>query len=82
MKTFHRWTMTLSLNNNKKLTSHFINRVKYTLHPTYAKNMLNVYDPPFSLTRLAWGWFDVTIEITFQKRTGLPNAVLVHTLRF
>ena len=54
----------------------------YILHPTYANSVIKVIQPPFSIARLAWGYFDVTMKIKFYPKYGLDDIELVHGLKF
>ena len=54
----------------------------YHLHPTYAVSRIIVREAPFLLSRVAWGYFEVTMKIEFQPATGLGTKTLYHMLEF
>ena len=64
-KLMHRWCMYLSLANDVNETSKFIKSVTYLLHPTYKVNKIKITQPPFLLSRVAWGYFEVGMQIEF-----------------
>ena len=80
----NRWIMQLSINvgDGKEHVSKYIQEVMYILHPTYAKSVIKITEPPFRITRLAWGYFDVTMKITFKRKFKIGTVDLVHNLKF
>ena len=78
----HRWGTFVSINGDSALTTRYIRSITYHLHPTYPESSIKVAKPPFELSRLAWGWFEVRFEIEFQPGTGLSKKDLHHTLIF
>lgn len=63
---WHKWGMFLCLNNDKKATQKFIKKVTYTLHSSYNNSRINVVETaPFLLTKMAWGYFEIQIEVEF-----------------
>jgi predicted house-cleaning noncanonical NTP pyrophosphatase (MazG superfamily) len=61
----HRWAMFISLDNDNRLTRKFIKSVTYKLHPTYKISSIKVSEPPFLLSRTAYGWFNIECHIEF-----------------
>ncbi|KAI8611681.1 yeats family-domain-containing protein [Chytriomyces sp. MP71] len=44
----------------------FITRVRFHLHPDYAPNdIIDVHNPPFSITRYGWGEFPLRVRLYF-----------------
>ena len=78
----NRWCMFMSLSNDVAETSKFIKSVTYHLHPTYRVNKIKVTEAPFLLSRTAWGYFEISMDIEFQKSTGLGVKKLTHMLEF
>lgn len=78
----HRWGTFVTINGDPALTSRYIKSVTYHLHPTYPEPVVKTEKPPFELTKLAWGWFEVRFEIVFQPTTGVKKRNLHHTLIF
>ena len=44
--------------------------------------MITVTEAPFLLSRLGWGYFDVTMDVEFQPWTGIKPLTMVHELCF
>ena len=78
----HRWVMFVCLNNDKDATQKIIKSVTYHLHPTFKPSVIKVEEAPFLLSRVGWGYFDVEVDIEFQKSTGLGLKKVVHELCF
>ena len=74
--------MFVCLNNDKDATSKFIKQVTYHLHPTFKPAVITVTDPPFLLSRVGWGYFEITMVVEFQPWTGLGTKKLTHELSF
>ena len=79
---WHRWAMFLTLSDGAIPIERYIKSVTYHLHPTYKVSEIKVTVPPFIMSRLAWGYFDVTMDIEFQPSTGIGMKKLVHGLCF
>lgn len=80
-KNSHRWCMFVSLQNPEE-TARYIKSVTYHLHPTFKPNKIKVTEPPFLLSRVGWGWFEVEMDLEFQESTGLGTKRLCHMLCF
>ena len=78
----NEWIMNLSINDGKENVGKYIQSVTYILHPTYANSVIKVIQAPFTIRRLAWGYFDVTMKIKFFPKYGQEDVELVHNLRF
>jgi transcription initiation factor IIF auxiliary subunit len=65
MKVSNRWSMFLSIDNNKAITEKFINKVVYYLHPSYKVSRIEALDHPYLLSRTSFGTFIVGCEIHF-----------------
>ncbi len=75
--------MFITLNNESvDETSKFIKSVTYHLHPTFNPNKIKVEQAPFLLSRIGWGYFEVTMDVEFTKITGLGTRTLTHELGF
>ena len=61
----NKWCMSMRINNSDFDTGKFIRSVTYTLHPTYERPVLKATIAPFLISRLAWGYFNVEMEIEF-----------------
>jgi transcription initiation factor IIF auxiliary subunit len=51
----HRWCMYLSLENDKKLTEQYIEKVVYHLHPCYVEKRIEIRSHPYLLSRTVYG---------------------------
>ena len=81
-KNSHRWCMFVSLNGNPEETAKYIKSVTYHLHPTFKPNKIRVDEAPFLLSRVGWGYFEITMDIEFQPDTGLGTKQMAHMLEF
>ena len=57
--------MFLCLNGSTEETSKYIKSVTYHLHPTFKPPKIVVTEAPFLLSRVGWGYFEVTMDIEF-----------------
>ena len=64
------------------LTKRFIKEVKYVLHPTYKVNKITITEPPFLLSRVAYGSFNIEVTVVFQAWTKQKPVSLNHMLIF
>ena len=65
VKNTHRWCMFLVLNGSNTETGKYIKQVTYHLHPTFKPSKIVVKEPPFLLSRLGWGFFEVEMDLEF-----------------
>lgn len=75
-KRVHEWTLELRVD---ELDAAFINKVIYTLHPSFSEHIIEVIEPPFRLTRIGWGTFTVVAEIQLKDGRSLTVS---HELSF
>ncbi|PWZ03129.1 protein AF-9 [Testicularia cyperi] len=61
--------------------SHFIKRVQFKLHDTYAQPTRNIDKPPFSVTETGWGEFEIQIKIFFVPEANEKPITLFHHLK-
>ena len=78
----NQWTMELSIFDGVEKVGRYIKEVTYTLHPTYAVPVITVKKAPFTLQKIAWGYFDVQVKIKFQDKFNMKDVILVHNLCF
>eukprot|EP01083_Nonionella_stella_P123429 371906_1 len=64
------WTMFVSTSPTDVVPPSSISRVTYYLHPTFQPNMITVFESPFYLSRIGWGYFEVKADIIFKNDTG------------
>lgn len=73
--------MELSINDGNENIAKYISSVTYFLHASFAKKVVRVTEPPFRITRLSAGYFDVTMQIAFLPKFKQKEVILVHNLR-
>lgn len=61
--------------------SHFIKRVQFKLHDTYAQPTRNIDKPPYSVTETGWGEFEIQIKIFFVPEANEKPITLFHHLK-
>ena len=58
--------MYITLNSEQtNETAKFIKSVTYHLHPTFKPSVIKVEQPPFLLSRIGWGYFDIDFDVEF-----------------
>ncbi|KAJ3238351.1 YEATS domain-containing protein 2 [Chytriomyces hyalinus] len=61
----------------------FITQVRFHLHPDYAPNeIIDVFAPPFTLTRYGWGEFSVRVRLYFVDPNRNKPQDVIYTLKF
>ena len=58
-----------------------MSKVVFNLHPTFHNPTREVSDPPFELSEMGWGEFDLTAVLHFVDAAGEPPLELAHKLR-
>lgn len=76
-KRWRRWTLSVEPSVPDTIAS-----VRVGLHPTFSPAVLELSEPPFSITRTGWGVFDVDVTVRFRPELGFEDVVAVHTLSF
>merc|ERR1712224_886303 len=90
----HKWTLFVELQQNSSSIAEFVEKVKFKLAPYYTawprsdnhsvrvgKNP-EVRTAPFEVTRVGWGYFPVTIVITWKSCLASPPTEIEHELCF
>ena len=79
----HRWTMFVKQKGPTPIPSSssslLIKHVEFQLHPTFVPPSITVAEPPFSISRLGWGVFNITVIVEF---TNGQLETFVHKLSF
>jgi len=73
----HEWTMELRFESPEDAA--LVQKVRYTLHETFADPVVEVVEPPFCLTRVGWGTFAVKAQLVLNDGRTLE---LEHDLSF
>ncbi|PVG03667.1 yeats-domain-containing protein [Serendipita vermifera] len=61
--------------------SHFIKRVTFKLHESFANPSRVVDKPPFEVTETGWGEFEIQIRVAFSTESGEKPITLFHVLK-
>eukprot|EP01125_Pyxidicula_operculata_P007389 TRINITY_DN2519_c0_g1_i1.p1 TRINITY_DN2519_c0_g1~~TRINITY_DN2519_c0_g1_i1.p1 ORF type:complete len:596 (-),score=191.35 TRINITY_DN2519_c0_g1_i1:152-1939(-) len=77
-KLVHDWTLYVRGSDVSA-----IERVEFTIHPSYTPNKIIVYAAPFEVQRFGWGYFESEATIYFKSGTPYPPSIVVkHVLDF
>jgi len=75
----HKWTLFVRGPNSENLST-FISKVSFTLHPSFAEPLREVYSAPFEVTEMGWGEFEANIRLHF-KDEGEQPIDLIHMIK-
>ena len=78
----HKWCMFMKVDEDNELTSKIIKSVTYKLFPGFKPRVVQLLKPPFLLSRVGWGYFDVEIEVEFHRKFNLSKRTIWHELSF
>ncbi|CDW73750.1 yeats family protein [Stylonychia lemnae] len=84
----HKWKVFIRIVRSREdkailKASQFIEKVVFTLDPSFIEDEIEIKKEPFELSKIGWGTFDIPIEIFFKKETGKTDTVsLNHLLNF
>lgn len=77
----HRWTLFVRGPNGEDLT-YFLSKVVFTLHPSFAQPVREIFQPPFEVTEKGWGEFEATIRLYFHDTgNGMKPMEITHPIR-
>ncbi|KAH7437973.1 hypothetical protein KP509_05G098900 [Ceratopteris richardii] len=76
----HRWIVYVRSISNEDLGP-VIKRVIFTLHPSFPNPTRIVDSPPFELTEVGWGEFEIGITMIFQSDAAEKPIELYHHLK-
>lgn len=71
------WTCFVNLRGLEGREKEYISRVEFTLHETFSIPLVKCMHPPFKVTRLGWGTFEIPIRIYWKKWLNIPNPTEV-----
>ncbi|RPA80688.1 transcription initiation factor TFIID subunit 14 [Ascobolus immersus RN42] len=76
------WSIKVVMLNDKKeeVPANILDKVTYTLHPTFSQPIRHLKKPPFLLTERGWGEFDMEITFNFIDKAG--SQTIRHDLHF
>lgn len=80
-----KWSVSISLLNQegKEMGANILDKVTYTLHPTFVNPIRTLKTPPFKVEEQGWGEFDIPIAIHLVGLNGkLGERKFNHDLNF
>eukprot|EP00808_Paulinella_micropora_P015446 g60265.t1 len=77
----HQWHVYVRGLDNEDM-SYFIKRVSFTLHESFKNHIRSVETPPFQVTEMGWGEFDIKIQIFFHDLRESPVSLTHHLKLF
>ena len=60
--------------------THFIKKVQFKLHETYANPVRTIESPPFEVSETGWGEFEISMKIFFVPEANEKPCSLFHFL--
>ncbi|KAH8153135.1 uncharacterized protein LAJ45_02722 [Morchella importuna] len=76
----HQWTVSVRGVGENDI-SHFIKKVQFKLHDTYANPLRMIESPPFEVSETGWGEFEIQIKIFFVPECTEKAQTLFHFLK-
>lgn len=61
--------------------SHWLKKVQFKLHDTYANSVRMIESPPFEVEETGWGEFEIAIKCYFMPESGEKPQQLWHALK-
>jgi len=68
-KDWKKWTLYLHFEGDEQETGKFIEKVVVKLHETFRPPVLEFKKPPFEVSRVGWGVFEINMTLHFQSAT-------------
>ena len=78
----HQWKVFLRSVTPNLDYSMYIDKVVFTLHPTFFQPVREVVVPPYEVEGLGWGVFNIPIQIFWKGGLGVAETVYEHYLSF
>eukprot|EP00887_Chlorella_sp_A99_P006790 scaffold2.g6790.t1 len=76
----HKWTVYLRSPTNEDL-QHVIKKVTFVLHESFQNPERDQQYPPYELTEVGWGEFDILVRVHFHDDAAEPPVDLYHRLK-
>ncbi|PRW61190.1 transcription initiation factor TFIID subunit 14b [Chlorella sorokiniana] len=76
----HRWTVYLRSPSGEDL-QHVIKKVTFVLHESFTNPKRDVEVPPYELTEVGWGEFDIIVTVHFREDIREAPLELYHRLK-
>jgi len=67
----HRWKLYIRGPKNEDLSC-FVEKVAFTLHPSFPEPVREISSPPFEVSETGWGEFEASIRIYFRDPSETP----------
>ena len=75
----HKWTLFVRGPSDEDLSS-FVSKVAFSLHPSFAHPVREIFTSPFEITETGWGEFEAGIRIFFRDPDEQPLDI-THTIK-
>lgn len=76
----HEWTVSVRGLDGADV-DHFVKKVNFKLHDSYANATRSIEAPPFEVTETGWGEFDVQVKIFFVAEAAEKPVTVYHRLK-
>jgi YEATS domain-containing protein 4 len=76
----HRWKVFVRGVNNEDI-SHWLRRVQFKLHDTYANSVRMIESAPFEVEETGWGEFEIAIKFYFAPESNEKPQQVWHALK-
>ena len=73
----HRWVLYVRGPQGEDIST-FVEKVSFTLHPSFPNPVREVYSYPFELSETGWGEFQACIRIYFKEKDEQPIDLFHH----
>lgn len=77
----HKWTLYVRSPDSGVDLGAAISKVIFQLHPSFARPMRELTEPPFEVTERGWGEFEATIRIVWKEFADERVTVLTHGIK-
>jgi len=68
-KNWKKWTLYLDFEGRNGESASYIEKVVVKLHPTFSPPVLEFKKPPFEVSRVGWGVFEINLTVHFKEST-------------
>jgi transcription initiation factor IIF auxiliary subunit len=80
-QTWHKWTLFVRMDEDID-EADYIESVTVYLHPTFTPNTIVLREPPYEVSRLGWGVFNIKLKIRFLSKFNKQPLEVSHFLSF
>mmetsp|Transcript_10536 Transcript_10536/g.43548 ORF Transcript_10536/g.43548 Transcript_10536/m.43548 type:complete len:211 (+) Transcript_10536:78-710(+) len=78
----HKWTVYLRGAGGEDVDlSHVVSKVVFGLHPSFKQPQRVIESPPYEVTEMGWGEFEITITVHFHADANEKPLELTHALK-